>query len=163
MSPLRSIPTPGSGRITLAALAVMPAVLAYPNARLHPDKFRQGLAGMASRSGLDWILTERDLTPIVQPLVAGGTSTIRGLLFPLEDEAGPAVTAPARRPTSPASPDAPCLLQHSSGTTGLQKAVMLSHRAVLEHVLRYGEAIGMTSEDRVVSWPGKRPRAKRIK
>ena len=30
MSQLRSIPTPGSGRITLAALAVVPAVLAYP-------------------------------------------------------------------------------------------------------------------------------------
>lgn len=30
MSQLRSIPTPGTGRITLAALAVVPAVLAYP-------------------------------------------------------------------------------------------------------------------------------------
>ena len=30
MSQLRSIPTPGSGRITLAALALVPAVLAYP-------------------------------------------------------------------------------------------------------------------------------------
>ena len=30
MSQLRSIPIPGSGRITLAALAVVPAVLAYP-------------------------------------------------------------------------------------------------------------------------------------
>jgi ESX secretion system protein EccE len=30
VSQLRSIPTPGSGRITLAALAVLPAVLAYP-------------------------------------------------------------------------------------------------------------------------------------
>ena len=30
MSQLRSIPTPGSGRITLAALAVVPAALAYP-------------------------------------------------------------------------------------------------------------------------------------
>lgn len=30
MSQLRSMPTPGSGRITLAALAVVPAVLAYP-------------------------------------------------------------------------------------------------------------------------------------
>ncbi len=30
MSPLRSIPIPGSGRITLALLAVVPAVMAYP-------------------------------------------------------------------------------------------------------------------------------------
>ncbi len=37
----------------------IPAILAYQNPRLHPDKFREGLEGMGRRSGLDWILTER--------------------------------------------------------------------------------------------------------
>src|SRR5207302_8650946 len=47
---------------------------------------------------------------------------------------------------------APCLLQHSSGTTGLQKAVMLSYAAVLRHVQRYAEAIGVRPDDKIVSW-----------
>jgi len=46
----------------------------------------------------------------------------------------------------------PFLLQFSSGTTGLQKGVILSHKAVLEHVKRYAEAIQMTAEDKIISW-----------
>src|SRR5712672_1258965 len=39
-------------------IGAIPAILAYPNPRLHPDKFRQGVEGMSLRSGLDWIFTE---------------------------------------------------------------------------------------------------------
>jgi acyl-CoA synthetase (AMP-forming)/AMP-acid ligase II len=44
------------------------------------------------------------------------------------------------------------LLQHSSGTTGLQKGVALSHRAVLRHNRAYAERMKLTRDDRVVSW-----------
>jgi acyl-CoA synthetase (AMP-forming)/AMP-acid ligase II len=46
----------------------------------------------------------------------------------------------------------PFLLQHSSGTTGLQKPVLLSNRAVLEHVDNYAEAINFSKEDKIASW-----------
>jgi acyl-CoA synthetase (AMP-forming)/AMP-acid ligase II len=49
-------------------------------------------------------------------------------------------------------PDAIVLLQHSSGTTGLQKGVALSHRAVLNQVEAYGQALGLRSDDVIVSW-----------
>src|SRR5262252_5044266 len=42
--------------MAISRLGALPAVLAYPNARLHPDKFRQGLEGMGRRSGLNWVL-----------------------------------------------------------------------------------------------------------
>src|SRR5579884_2427974 len=129
----------------------LPAVLAYPNARTHPDKFRQGLEGMARRSGLDWVLSERELEPIVRDLVLSRGSTIQGLLFPLEiDVATQTRSYPHLSPMAPA--ESPCLLQHSSGTTGLQKAVVLSHRAVLGHIDRYQRAIGLTADDKIVSW-----------
>ncbi|PYI50263.1 MAG: hypothetical protein DMC62_09120 [Verrucomicrobia bacterium] len=48
----------------VCALGALPAVLAYPNTRLHPDKFRAGLEGMSRSSGLDWVLTERELEPV---------------------------------------------------------------------------------------------------
>ena len=64
-------------------LGAVPAVLAYPNPRLHPDKFRSGLEGMSRTSGLDWILTERDLAEMLGGMLDGAT-TVRGLLFPLE-------------------------------------------------------------------------------
>jgi acyl-CoA synthetase (AMP-forming)/AMP-acid ligase II len=133
----------------LMCLGALPSVLAYPNSRLHPEKFREGLTGMAARSGLDWLLTERALHPTLEPLLASTGTTIRGVLFPLE---GSETGAPGPfRPVSASAADA-CLLQHSSGTTGLQKGVVLSHRAVLEHVRRYGAAIAASGSDRIVSW-----------
>lgn len=135
----------------VSALGALPAVLAYPNARLHPDKFREGLQGMARRSGLDHVITERELGEVVAPLVHGGDSTIRQILYPFDaPDLGSLDDAPLAH--APASPDEPCLLQHSSGTTGLQKPVVLSHRAILEHVRRYGEAIALGEGDRIASW-----------
>jgi len=43
-------------------------------------------------------------------------------------------------------------LQHSSGSTGLQKGVMLSHGAVMNQIASYSTAIGLSSNDVVVSW-----------
>jgi acyl-CoA synthetase (AMP-forming)/AMP-acid ligase II len=136
----------------ISALGAVPSVLAYPNARLHPDKFVQGLGGMARRSGLDWILTERALEATVRPLVAGDACRTRGVLLPLEAPASGASPAPETTVPREVAATAPCLLQHSSGTTGLQKGVALSHRAVLQHVESYASAIQLTDADRVVSW-----------
>jgi fatty-acyl-CoA synthase len=136
----------------ISCLGALPAVLAYPNARLHPDKFRQGLQGMASRSGLDYLVTERDLQDQVAPLVGQSGSTVKRVLLPLEDLGNLATATGHIDAHAPASPNEPCLLQHSSGTTGLQKAVTLSHRAVLEHVERYAESIALTGDDKVASW-----------
>ncbi|MBE2271053.1 MAG: AMP-binding protein, partial [Anaerolinea sp.] len=47
---------------------------------------------------------------------------------------------------------------HSSGSTGLQKGVMLSHRAVMQHVIDYAPTIGIQTADKtdspslIVSW-----------
>jgi acyl-CoA synthetase (AMP-forming)/AMP-acid ligase II len=43
-------------------------------------------------------------------------------------------------------------LQHSSGTTGLQKGVALSHRAVLNQIESYSQSLNLTSEDVIISW-----------
>jgi acyl-CoA synthetase (AMP-forming)/AMP-acid ligase II len=43
-------------------------------------------------------------------------------------------------------------LQHSSGTTGLQKGVALSHGSVLNQIASYSAAIRLTAEDRIASW-----------
>ncbi len=49
-------------------------------------------------------------------------------------------------------PDDIAFLQHSSGTTGLQKGVALSHRAVLNHVASYSESLLLNENDVIVSW-----------
>jgi fatty-acyl-CoA synthase len=138
----------------VVALGAVPSVLAYPNARLHPDKFVQGLTGMSRRSGLDWILTEHALEAAVRPLVSGPEGRVRGLLFPFDWTLPrePVHVARAPQGLDTAVPASLCILQHSSGTTGLQKGVTLSHRAVLEHTESYARAIDLRETDRIVSW-----------
>jgi acyl-CoA synthetase (AMP-forming)/AMP-acid ligase II len=144
--------------MAVSNLGAIPAVLAYPNPRLHPDKFRQGIEGMSQRSGLDWILTEKDIEPIIKPLIEKKESTIKGIYFPLEwdnyiSEIDHKLFLKEldERHRKIKNTD-PFLLQHSSGTTGLQKPVLLSHRAVLEHVKNYFEAIRLNENDKVISW-----------
>ncbi|MHC1784647.1 MAG: AMP-binding protein [Anaerolineaceae bacterium] len=43
-------------------------------------------------------------------------------------------------------------LQHSSGTTGLQKGVALSHRSVLNHITALSTAVQLNKEDSIISW-----------
>lgn len=44
------------------------------------------------------------------------------------------------------------ILQHSSGTTGLKKGVMLTHDAITTQVDSYARAIAATADDVMVSW-----------
>ena len=43
-------------------------------------------------------------------------------------------------------------LQHSSGTTGLKKGVMLTHEAIISQVDSYARAIDFSAEDSIASW-----------
>ena len=61
-----------------------------------------------------------------------------------------AETGPA--PSLSGVPEETALLQHSSGTTGLQKGVALSHRAILRHNELYAKRLNITPEDVIVSW-----------
>lgn len=140
----------------ISRAGALPAVLAYPNPRLHPDKFRQGIEGMAQRSGLDYILTERELDPIIRPLIEKPGSTIKSVFFPLEwdfkKDIDPKLDAEVEQIAISVKETDPILLQHSSGTTGLQKPVVLSHRAILNHVKNLGDAMQVTEKDKIASW-----------
>ncbi len=140
----------------IVGIGALPAVLAYPNPRLHPDKFREGLAGMSQRSGLDWILTEKSMEDVIRPFIDRDGSTIKELLFPMEwdldSENHPELEEEIATIRKNIDPESPLLLQHSSGTTGLQKPVVLSHKAVIAHVKYYGEALKLKNNDKVISW-----------
>jgi acyl-CoA synthetase (AMP-forming)/AMP-acid ligase II len=44
------------------------------------------------------------------------------------------------------------LMQHSSGTTGLKKGVMLSHHKIIEQCLTYASTIELLPGDKIASW-----------
>ncbi len=138
----------------IAGTGALPAVLAFPNPRLHPDKFRQGIIGMSARSGLDYIITDRELDEKIRPLIDGKQTTIKDIIFPLEfsEENVPDNSSALENIRNAIKPEDPFLLQHSSGTTGLQKPVVLSNRAVLDHIHLYGKSINLSEQDKIVSW-----------
>jgi fatty-acyl-CoA synthase len=51
-----------------------------------------------------------------------------------------------------ARPEDVACLQHSSGTTGLKKGVMLTHAAIMRQTAAYSRAIGFGAEDGIASW-----------
>jgi len=140
----------------IVGIGALPAVLAYPNPRLHHEKFQQGLIGMSERSGLNWIFTERELERIIKPLIVYRGKVNSGLFFPLEWEFKENIreetVTELEDIRNSISENEPTLLQHSSGTTGLQKPIVLSHRAILDHVNNYGKAIQLSENDIVASW-----------
>jgi acyl-CoA synthetase (AMP-forming)/AMP-acid ligase II len=140
----------------ITGIGALPSVLAYPNPRLHPDKFRQGLEGMAQRSGLDWIFTETALEEIITPFVENEATTVNELYFPLEWDLERKIDSETlqelNKIRAEIKPEEPMLLQHSSGTTGIQKPVVLSHEAILKHVENYGKSINLSADDKIVSW-----------
>jgi fatty-acyl-CoA synthase len=50
------------------------------------------------------------------------------------------------------STDGTAFLQHSSGTTGMKKGIVLAHSAVIGSVIALGTALNVTDNDIIVSW-----------
>lgn len=141
--------------MAIAGVGAIPSVLAFPTPRLHPEKFRQGLLGMSKYSGLDFILTQTEIEPLIKPLVESSESTVKKILLPYEwelNELNSEDEAELKKVRENINPEDSFLLQHSSGTTGLQKPVVLSNDALLKHVKQYGTALELDDKDRVVSW-----------
>src|SRR5690606_39122494 len=100
---------------------------------------------------LDYLLIERELEPVIRPLIEKPGSTIKNIFFPLEwdlsKEVDPNVDNEIEEIASSIKDTEPALLQHSSGTTGLQKPVVLSHRAIMNHAVNLGGALKITETD----------------
>ncbi len=67
-------------------------------------------------------------------------------------DGGPMPAADTLPDPAPVDPESTALVQFSSGTTGLKKGVEISHRALLWQIDAYARAIGLTRQDRIVTW-----------
>src|SRR5947208_1298903 len=72
-----------------------------------------------------------------------GAKVIRSQQTPQGDRSLPAVKI---------DPETTAFIQHSAGTTGLQKGVALSHGAVLRQLDHLCAALKVHDDDRIYSW-----------
>jgi len=128
----------------------IPAIMPFLTEKMSPDRYRESLSSLMEITRPAAIITYPEFVPQARRairsanfdctiLLPSDVTTISELMFDC--------LSGAKRSTEDL-----VLLQHSSGTTGLQKGVALSHKAVLKQVYSYADAIHMTHEDIVVNW-----------
>jgi len=127
-------------------LGAIPSILAYPNFKVDPSKYRFGLSGVSANLKARLVVVD-DTFPeeLMEHLRFGDPCNL------VKTGAG-SLAQSAQVAHSPLNPDQIAFIQHSAGTTGLQKGVALSHSAVLRQINHLASAIRLTSEDRIYSW-----------
>ena len=128
------------------AMGAIPAFLAYPNFKVEPSKYRAGLAGVTANLQAKAVVIDSEFPEEMLSCVS------------LEDQTA-LIRATARDRTAATpiertriSPECTAFIQHSAGTTGLQKGVALSHRAVLRQIDHLAQSLAISNTDRVYSW-----------
>lgn len=131
---------------------LVPSIMPFLTEKLSPEKYRQELAALVAITRPAALVTYPEFAPEVQAALANAAPlSVRVVLT--SDEVSPQPEPDlASQPGLRRVPDDLALLQHSSGTTGLQKGVALSHRSVLNQLAGYAAAIRLETGDVVVSW-----------
>jgi acyl-CoA synthetase (AMP-forming)/AMP-acid ligase II len=128
----------------------IPSIMPFLTEKLSPERYRADLSALISVTGPAAIVSYPEFEDEVRGALKEGDSVrsviVTDCLEP-QTEIDFDVLAGFRR-----APDDIVLLQHSSGTTGLQKGVALSHRSVFNQLGAYARALSLTDDDLVVSW-----------
>ena len=129
-------------------LGAVPAFLAYPNFKVEAEKYRSGLSGVTANLSARAVVIDEEFPDEMLEYVAPGerVALVRAADGSGQAEAGDVAIFDAR-------PDSLAFLQHSAGTTGLQKGVALTHGAVLRQLRLLAQVLQIDgATDRVYSW-----------
>jgi acyl-CoA synthetase (AMP-forming)/AMP-acid ligase II len=131
----------------------IPSIMPFMTEKLAPDHYRRSLASLFEISAPTAVITYSQFLDEVNK-ASGGTSINCVLESNQIQNRFPPVEQPDHFDLNGLnrSFDDIVLLQHSSGTTGLQKGVALSHRSVFNQLESYSQALHLNSSDVIVSW-----------
>lgn len=128
----------------------IPSIMPFLTEKLSPDRYRADLSTLMSITKPAVIVTYPEFEDEVRAALRDGES-VRSVIVTDHVEEQSNVDFDSLSGFIRNSEDI-VLLQHSSGTTGLQKGVALSHQAVFNQLDSYGNALALGDEDVVVSW-----------
>ena len=129
----------------------IPSIMPFLTEKLLPERYHADLAALVAVTQPTAIVTYPEFEKDVRAALNPGEDSVRAVIISnqVDGSSEPDFSALGglkRRPEDIA------LLQHSSGTTGLQKGVALSHQAVINQLKNYSEAIHLQDDDVFVSW-----------
>ncbi len=128
----------------------IPSIMPFLTEKLLPERYREGLKSLISISKPAAIITYADFEEEVRSALIDGDS-VRAVIV-AEEVSGDAQVEPDALSGLQRAPEDVVLLQHSSGSTGLQKGVALSHQAVFNQLESYQLALALQDDDVIVSW-----------
>jgi acyl-CoA synthetase (AMP-forming)/AMP-acid ligase II len=128
----------------------IPSIMPFLTEKLAPERYRADLAALISVTRPAAVVTYPEFESEVRSALKEGDS-VRAVILTdqLEAQSEPDFDSLSGMKRSP---EDIVLLQHSSGTTGLQKGVALSHQAVFNQLEAYGRALDLNAKDVIVSW-----------
>ena len=136
-----------AGFVGAMMVGAIPTILAYPNFKVDAEKYQRGLSGVTSNIGADMIVVDEAFPARFQNYISQDRNTsIVQLVEQICDQTSEMSVHADPRPGDVA------FLQHSAGTTGLQKGVALPHRTVLNQLEHQVTALQVRPDDRIVSW-----------
>jgi fatty-acyl-CoA synthase len=128
----------------------IPSIMPFLTEKLSPERYRADLTTLISVTKPAAIITYPEFEAEVRAALQDGDS-VRSVIVTDRIEAQSDLDLDSLKGYQ-RKPEDIVLLQHSSGTTGLQKGVALSHQAVFNQLHSYGEALSLTEQDVIVSW-----------
>ncbi|MAT43322.1 MAG: hypothetical protein CL609_13360 [Anaerolineaceae bacterium] len=128
----------------------IPSIMPFLTEKLLPERYRADLAALIEVTQPSAIVTYPEFESEVRMALKEGDS-VRTVIISDQTEAAQvpdfdSLSGMQRQPKDIV------LLQHSSGTTGLQKGVALSHQAVFNQLENLSQALDLCQTDVVVSW-----------
>jgi fatty-acyl-CoA synthase len=129
-------------------LGAIPSIFPFLSDKLDKTIYFNNLSALVEHEQIRVVITNDALYPALTERLQA-IPTLKAILTPEHLRGMPETSF---IPDTMADEAGVAFLQHSSGSTGLQKGVMLSHQAVLAHVRSYAEAIRLRPDDVVVSW-----------
>ena len=128
----------------------IPSIMPFLTEKLSPERYRADLSALISVTKPSAIVTYPEFETEVRAVLRDGDS-IRTVIVTDSFEAQTGIDFDML-PGFTRKPEDIVLLQHSSGTTGLQKGVALSHQSVFNQLDAYGKSLSLSEDDVIVSW-----------
>ena len=129
----------------------IPSIMPFLTEKLAPEKYRADLSSLISITKPTTIVTYPEFENEVRDALVQGDS-VKNIILTNQIESVSDINFVSLQGMNSSEEDI-VVLQHSSGTTGLQKGVALSHRAILNQLNAYSKTINLDKQkDVIVSW-----------